>query len=126
MGHSKLPWKVTKLSHANDQLWLQITGPDGRGPIVRVNSPGEPMADGVIAESKYLVTPEDNQLANANLIITAVNVMPEVKRILRCVVDKVIDSPIRQSCQNSSASTPITSNRLAPSWTTSWEKKLAN
>lgn len=71
--HTPTPWKVTKLSHANDQLWLQITGPDGRGPIVRVNSPGEPMPDGVIAESKLLITSEENQLANADFIVRACN-----------------------------------------------------
>ena len=92
-SHSKLPWVVTKLSHANDQLWLQITDANGRGPVMRINSPGEKMADNIVGESRFLITSEENQIANAELIVRTVNAQPAVVAFLeKYKIDHLIDN----------------------------------
>ncbi len=69
---SPRPWEVQQLRHCDGRLWLQI-GYSGRGPIVRINCTAEPMKQGVVCESKYMATSEEEQIANATLIVEAVN-----------------------------------------------------
>jgi hypothetical protein len=69
VSHTPGPWAVQRLSHARDELWLQVGQASGR----------EPMPKGCVAELKYLVTPEDEQEANAHLMAAA----PELLEALR-------------------------------------------
>ena len=77
--HTATPWEVQRLNHCKGDLWLQI-GYKGRGPIVRMNCTAEemcprgaPYRGSVICESKYMATPEEEQIANADFIVLACN-----------------------------------------------------
>lgn len=83
MNHTPEPWVVQKLNNCRDELWLQIgyEKPDGTkwGPVCRINSPAEPMPDGVVAEIKHMATSNEQQEANAERIVACVNNLAGVK-----------------------------------------------
>jgi len=81
-AHTPGPWEVQELTHARGELWLQI-GYSGCGPIVRMNCTAEPMAPGVIAESKYMATSQETQRANARLIAAAPELLAVCKQIFK-------------------------------------------
>jgi len=85
--HTPGPWIVQQLNHSRSELWLQIGYEKSNGtqwgPVCRVNSPAEPMPDGVVAEIKYMATGNENQWANARLIAAA----PHLLAACRMVVD---------------------------------------
>lgn len=84
MLHSKLPWELeSPCGFPYSGIYIV--------PKVRKDFPC------YIAQIREMRMGEcEESDANANLIITAVNVMPEVKRILRCVVHKKINGALRR------------------------------
>ena len=84
--HTPTPWEVQTLSHAHDELWLQI-GHFGRGPIVELNCTAHKMEPGVIAEARWLCTSEDEQKANAAFIVRACNAHDDLVAALRELAD---------------------------------------
>lgn len=101
-GHTEFPWCVQKLSHCMGSLWLQIgyEKPDGTkwGPVCRINSTGEPMPDGVVAEISSMATSERRQLADAQLLAHAPFLLAEATRLTARVKElegackKVVDA----------------------------------
>lgn len=81
MGHSKLPWRVCdKHSQTGkNMIGYEICVVDGHVSIASVLFLRHGAKRG--ESPKYIEDPSDK--ANANLIVTAVNVMPEVKRIVK-------------------------------------------
>lgn len=90
MGHSKLPWRVCdKHSQTGkNRIGYEICMVDGHVAIASVLFLRHGAKRG--ESPKYIEDPGDK--ANANLIVTAVNVMPEVKDLLQAITDLDPDS----------------------------------
>ena len=72
------PWIVQQLNHVDNELWLQIGWMEdghGLGPICEMVGGAVKLAPSfkAVAEFKYLVAPDDEVRANAELIVRAVN-----------------------------------------------------
>jgi len=88
MNHTKGPWEVHKYNHCNGSLWLGIGYKDesgqSSGPIcdieTEVHNHIRPKGFMQVAELQYLVTNEDEQWANANLIATAPELLEKCKQ----------------------------------------------
>lgn len=86
VAHTPGPWEVHEHTHANGEFWCSI-GYQGRGPITDVVG-----AEGnhsrffqPVAGMKCLVTPVEQQRANAYLVAAA----PEMKHVLETTRDKL-------------------------------------
>lgn len=55
------PWRAKQMNHAEDAPWFFVLDAQGRGPVVET----------VIAQTKYLVTPEAEQRADVEFIAHA-------------------------------------------------------
>jgi hypothetical protein len=90
--HTKLPWTVQRLNHAGGETWIQIGWiEDGReiGPVAEMV--GGAVKDPVpvwhpVATMKYLVTPDEQIMANAEFIVTACNLHDELVSALKDII----------------------------------------
>ncbi len=63
------PWEVYQLNHADNELWL-IIGHEGIGPITELC--GQAVKEiSPVARMRFLITPDEEQRANARLIAAA-------------------------------------------------------
>lgn len=72
--HTPTPWEVLEHTHIEGEYWASL-GHAGRGLIVDIVSAEGCRADSyqVVAGQKYLVTPVEEQKANAQFIVQACN-----------------------------------------------------
>ena len=73
-------WVVQRLTHCDDELWLQIGTADGFGPIMETSAGCAQPREGeehiqynkrgtqVLGTFRHLVTPNEEQIANAHLL----------------------------------------------------------
>lgn len=99
--HTKGPWKVNKHNHAEGELWLSI-GTLERGPVVDIPTgkafPPRMVYEGqLIAECKYLVTPDEEQWANARLCAAAPDLLDALEQILAHVEDMDLER-VKNQC----------------------------
>lgn len=87
--NTPLPWTVHEHTHAYGDLWLSIgyVLPDGssRGPVAEMSGEKTALFQPV-CEFKYLATPDDQQRANAEYIVCACNLFPELVAALEAVI----------------------------------------
>lgn len=78
-GHTQGPWHVIQHNHIDGDLWLGIgwTDKDGRkiGPVCDISSKQDQAA-----ELRFLVTPQDEQWANARLIAAAPDLLARAEK----------------------------------------------
>lgn len=82
MKHTEGPWEIHEATHRDGEFWCSI-GYAGRGPISDIVG-----AEGnhtrffqVVAGMKYLITPVEQQRANAYLIAAAPELLGALKNI---------------------------------------------
>ena len=86
--HTEIPWEVHKHSHCDGEWWASI-GHHGFGPIADiVGEEGNHTCQNYgfyqpVAELKYLVTPLEEQKANADFIVTACNCHDDLLKALK-------------------------------------------
>lgn len=86
-AHTPGPWHVTRLHHAAGEPWLQVS-PEPYGCVARTSCATETMP-GAVAEFKYLITDEDEQLANAYLMAAAPALLAACKAALENKSDTI-------------------------------------
>lgn len=83
MSHTPGPWEVHESTTVDGEFWCSI-GYAGRGPITDiVGAEGNhTQSFQPVAGMKYLVTPVEQQRANAKLIAAAPEMLDMLKRLL--------------------------------------------
>lgn len=88
--HTPTPWEVHEHEHADGEYWASI-GYQGRGPIVDiVGEQGSPPLDTDFQEVgriQHLITPVEQQKANAALIVRAVNNVDRLEATLEVLAN---------------------------------------
>ena len=79
-----LPWEVHKHEHLHGDIWLSI-GYRGRGPITDITNKDDPKYWYPVSVTKYMATPDEDQIANAAYIVHACNAYPELVAALRAL-----------------------------------------
>lgn len=82
--HTQGPWEVHESAHVDGEYWASI-GHNGRGPITDiVGSEGNKSEYYIpVAGMKYLVTPVEQQKANAALIAAAPDLLEALKSTIQ-------------------------------------------